>query len=488
MTRLWLDPRVAPDAEALVFGSERLSRGELVDRADARAAGLERAGVRPGEVVAALLANTPEFVASVHALDRLGAILLPLNARLTPRELAHPLRDSGTRWLLHDASALADQARAATRQLDRVTRIPVETLARPGARPVLRGGGLQALLYTSGTTGEPKGAWLGAEALRASAAASSRHLGSRADDRWLACLPLFHVAGLSILLRSARDATTVILKSRFDAQAVTTALDLENITGISLVPTLLARLLEYREGRPAPQTLRCLLLGGGPAPASLLEQAVKLGYPLAPTYGLTEAASQVATARPRPRVDPRGSGFDPLGHGLDPLPGTELRIARDDGSLAAVGETGEIQVKSATVMHGYWNLPAETARAFDRGWLRTGDLGALDERGRLRVFDRRSDLIVSGGENIYPAEIESVLCEHPSVAEAGVRGVPDAEFGSRPLAWFVPRCADNPAPGDLERFCRERLAGYKIPLRYHSVASLPRNASGKLQRHRLEEP
>jgi O-succinylbenzoic acid--CoA ligase len=481
LTRLWLDPRVAPEAEALVFGSERISRGELAARADARAAGLERAGVRPGEVVAALLANTPEFVATVHALDRLGAILLPLNARLTPRELVHPLRDSGTRWLLHDASALAEQARTAACQLDRVTPIPVERISQPGARPVLRGGGLQALLYTSGTTGEPKGAWLGAEALRASAAASSRHLGSRAGSRWLACLPLFHVAGLSILLRSARDATSVILKSRFDAQAVARALGLENVTGISLVPTLLARLLEYREGRPAPQSLRCLLLGGGAAPASLLEQAVKLGYPLAPTYGLTEAASQVATARPRP-------GVDPLGSGLDPLPGTELRIARDDGSVAAVGETGEIQVKSATVMRGYWNRPAETARAFDRGWLRTGDLGALDERGRLRVFDRRSDLIVSGGENVYPAEIESVLCEHPGVAEAGVRGVSDAEFGSRPLAWFVPRRERAPAPGELERFCRQRLAGYKIPLRYHSVASLPRNAAGKLQRHRLEEP
>jgi len=231
----------------------------------------------------------------------------------------------------------------------------------------------------------------------------------------------------------------------------------------------------------APLGLRCVLLGGGGAPATLLEEAVRLGYPLAPTYGLTEAASQVATGRPRP-------GADPLAAGLEPLPGTRLRIVRDDGSPAQSGEPGEIQVKSATLMHGYWNRPAETARAFAGGWLRTGDVGSLDERGRLHVFDRRGDLIVSGGENVYPAEIESVLCEHPGVAEAGVRGVPDEEFGRRPVAWLVQRPADAPEPGELERFCRERLAGYKVPLRFHAVAALPRSASGKLQRQLLEEP
>ncbi len=481
MTGVWLDPGVAPEAEALVSDCERLSRAELAARADALAAGLERAGVGPGEVVAALLANSAEFVASVHALDRLGAILLPLNTRLSEHELSHPLCDSGTRWLLHDSSALAPLAAAAARRARRVSLLPIDGLPRPGERPARGGGGLQALLYTSGTTGQPKGAWLGADALRASAAASTRHLRQHLGGRWLACLPLFHVGGLSILLRSARDATSVVLHRRFEAEAVAAALEREDVTGISLVPTMLARLLAFRDGRPAPHTLRCVLLGGGPAPAALLAQAARLGYPLALSYGLTEAASQVATSRPE-------AGVDPLVRGLDPLPGTELRIVGDDGRPVGTGAVGEIQVKSATLMRGYWNRPVETDRAFAAGWLRTGDLGALDKAGRLHVFDRRSDLIVSGGENVYPAEIESLLCEHPGIAEAGVRGVPDDVFGRRPVAWFVPRQVGAAGPGELERMCRERLAGYKIPLRFHAVSRLPRNATGKLQRQRLEEP
>ena len=481
MSRLWLDPAIAPEAEALAFGAEKVSRAELAARADARAARLERAGVRPGEVVAVLLANTPEFVATVHALDRLGAILLPLNTRLTARELAHPLRDSRTRWLLHDGGELASRAGAAAREVPRVSLLCADASLPAGARPLLAGGGLQALLYTSGTTGEPKGALLGADALRASAAASARHLGSFARGCWLACLPLFHVGGLAILLRAARDATRVRLHERFDPAAVSHALDRADVTAVSLVPTMLGRLLEERAGRPAPRSLRCVLLGGGPAAAALIEQAQKLGYPLAPTYGLTEAASQVATGLPRP-------GADPLRAGLEPLPGTSLRIVRDDGQLAAPGEAGEIQVKGRTLMLGYWGRPAETAQAFDGGWLRTGDVGSLDEQGRLFVLDRRSDLIVSGGENVYPAEIESLLCEHPEVAEAGVRGVPDAEFGQRPVAWLVPRHTSLPDAAELERFCRERLAGYKVPVRFHAASALPRSASGKLQRQRLEEP
>jgi O-succinylbenzoic acid--CoA ligase len=165
-----------------------------------------------------------------------------------------------------------------------------------------------------------------------------------------------------------------------------------------------------------------------------------------------------------------------------------VRITRDDGSVAAPDEPGEIQVRGPTVMRGYWKRPDETRRALDGGWLHTGDVGAVDRGGRLRVFDRRRDLIISGGENVYPAEIEAVLCEHPAVAEAGVAGSTDAEFGRRPIAWVLPRPGQPVEPVALERFCRGRLAGYKVPIRFHAVDELPRSASGKLQRHRLEEP
>jgi len=481
VTPPWLDPAHAPEREALGFASERLARGELARRADAMAAGLERAGAGPGDVVAVLLSGSPAWAAVVHGLDRLGAILLPLNARLTPRELVHPLRDSGTRWLVHDDSPLASLAEDAAREAAGISLLPVDALARAGERAQQSGAGLQALLYTSGTTGEPKGAWLAAGALRASAAASAEHLGVRDDDRWLACLPLFHVGGLSILLRAARDATGVLLHDGFEAAAVSDALDRGGVSHVSLVPTMLERLLAARAGRPAPAGLRCVLLGGGPAAAATLEEAADLGWPLAPTYGLTEAASQVATALP-------SGSREPLRDGLPALPGTALRIVREDGEEAAPGEAGEIQVKGPTLMRGYWNRPEETARTLVSGWLRTGDLGVLDDRGHLHVHDRRSDLIVSGGENVYPAEVEAVLAGHPDLAEAGVRGVPDAEFGSRPVAWCVARADEAPDPAALDRYCRERLAGYKVPVRFHRVAALPRNASGKLQRQRLEEP
>ncbi len=347
------------------------------------------------------------------------------------------------------------------------------------------------LLYTSGTTGRPKGALLSHAALAASADASARHLcashlgvsernlGVSARERWLACLPLFHVGGLSILLRSARHRHPVVLHEQFDPDAVSRSLDGDAITHLSLVPTMLARLLEARGAKPAPETLEAVLLGGGPAAPALLERALALGLPLAPTYGLTEAASQVATLPP-------GAGT-PGRDGLLPLPNTEVRIVGASGEALPAGEVGEITVHGPTLMSGYLGRPEETDRALRDGWLHTGDLGRLDATGRLFVLDRRSDLVVSGGENVYPAEVEAVLAQHSDVAEAGVAGAPDPEFGERPVAFVVPSPSARPDPDQLARFCRERLAGYKVPVRFVFTAELPRNASGKLQRHRLWE-
>jgi O-succinylbenzoic acid--CoA ligase len=291
-------------------------------------------------------------------------------------------------------------------------------------------------------------------------------------------MPLFHVGGLSILLRAALGALPVVVHERFDPEAASHALDTEEITLVSLVPTMLERLLDVRGKRPAPPRLRCVLLGGGPAPRALVERAAELGFPLAPTYGLTEAASQVATLRPT-------GAADPMRDGLEPLPGTELRILAEQGRSAGPGEPGEILVRGPTVMRGYANRPDETRRVLRDGWLHTGDLGHLDTRGRLFVLDRRRDLIVSGGENVYPAEVEAALLEHPDVLEAGVAGVADAAFGRRPAAWLVLRPGRTLATRELERFCRQRLAGYKVPVRYLCVETLPRNAAGKLLRDYL---
>jgi o-succinylbenzoate---CoA ligase len=304
-------------------------------------------------------------------------------------------------------------------------------------------------------------------------------LGEVVAGRWLACMPLFHVGGLSILTRSLRFGGPVRLLPRFDAQEVSDQLDGGDVAGVSLVPTMLSRLLAWRGPRAAPPGLRALLLGGAAAAPELLARARAAGYPVCPTYGLTEACSQVATAAP-----PAAGSATVLP--MRPLDGTQLRIVRD-GCDVAPGTPGEILVRGATVMQGYLHDREATARTLRDGWLHTGDIGCLDGDGGLRVLDRRDDLIVCGGENVYPAEIEAVLLEHPLVADAGVAAVPDADLGARVVAWVVAAAGTALDVEALRSHCRRRLAGFKQPREFRCVEVLPRNAAGKLLRRRLGE-
>ena len=468
-----------PKAPAVTWQGREVSFAALAARAGSAAQRLRALGVGSGDRVAVLMANGPAFVEVLHGAIACGAVLLPVNTRLAPPEIAQLLRDAEPRLLLH-GEALAPLARAACAGCE----VPpgcvevgehfadASVAGNVASEPVSGSDPLVALLYTSGTTGRPKGVMLAASNLRASAEASRHHLGVREGDRWLACLPLFHVGGLSLLLRSVIDGSCVVLHERFDAAAVAAAIDSGEVAFASLVPTLLDRLLRERGERVAPASLRAILLGGAAAPVELLASAERLGFPVATTYGLTEAASQVATRRP-----------GAAGAGLAPLPGTRLRIVTEDGAPCAPDEPGEILVAGEAVMRGYWRRPDETTRALAGGWLHTGDIGLLDAAGDLHVLARRSDLIVSGGENVYPAEVEAVLASHPHVCEVAVAGVPDAEFGARPAAWIV---AERAIGADaLQRFCRARLAGFKVPVAFHFVASLPRNATGKLLRDQL---
>ena len=477
--RVWIDPRVAqtPDAEALRTQRGPLRFRELAVRARRVAGYLHARGVRPGGVVAALLPGGTAFAEWLHGIDRCGATLLPLNLRLATGELAFQLRDAGAGWLVHDAP-FAERARRAARDLD-VCLVPADAPAETDAvePPFVRGDAPLALLYTSGTTGRAKGVELGSESFFHGALASALHMGALPTDRWLACLPLYHVGGLAILLRCCLYGIPAVLHERFDPADLSRAVDREGVTLVSLVPTMLAHWLDERDGRPVPPSLRAVLLGGAAASEGLLERAHRLGVPVLPTYGLTEAASQVATRIP-------GDSMRPLGGRLRPLPGTELRIAREDGRAAAPEEAGEIRVRGPTLMRGYRRLPGATEAALAGGWLRTGDIGVLDADGLLQVLDRRDDLIVSGGENVYPAEVEAVLADHPGVGEVAVGAREDPEYGERPVAWIV-AATRTPSPEELRGFCRERLAGYKVPVAFEFVAELPRSATGKLLRRAL---
>lgn len=490
------------DREALVVEGRSIDYAVLTARSSATAERLQALGVEAGDLVAVLAAPSAAGVALIHAMFDRSFVMLPLNLRLTEREQREALARTHARFLIvaeGGDSALARRLSEAVgcglieflapdaalqQDVEWVSlRAPSDALSNRFAddRARRRMERAALVLQTSGTSGRPKAAVLSLENLIASARASAELLGSCEGDRWLLCLPLYHIGGLSILIRSALLGTSVVLHERFDAPRVASALEEDRITQVSFVATMLAGVMEVRGDRPAPGSLALVLLGGGPASQELLSRARRLEYPLAPTYGLTEAASQIATRPPAAPVADEGD----LAAGLQPMPGVEIRIVDAEGAPVETGCDGEIEVRGPIVMSGYLDDPRATANAIHDGWLATGDVGRLDPKGRLRVLDRRADLIVSGGENVYPAEIESILTTHPEIEDAGVVGVPDEEFGARPLAFIVLRRGVSSAPTDLEAFCRARLARYKIPVEFIEVSELPRTASGKLLRRKL---
>jgi O-succinylbenzoic acid--CoA ligase len=476
---------------ALIAGGRRLSFAELAAEADRMARRLAALGPVPGDRLATLLPNGLEAAVVPHVVSRLGLVLVPLNVRLAPGELAWQLADCGARWLLAAPPTL-ELARQAVERVAGCRLIATEPLD-PGvpaldelpeaAAPLRRAidlGQVHTVVYTSGTTGRPKGALLTYGNHWWSALGSAMNLGALPGDCWLICLPLFHVGGLSILFRSVISGFAALVHERFDPEAVNRAIDEEGVTLLSVVSTMLWRMLEARGERPYPATLRCVLLGGGPAPRPLLEACARLGLPVAQTYGLTETASQVATLAPEDALRKLGSAGKPL------YP-NQVRIVTEEGQEAQPGEVGEILVRGPVVTPGYLNRPEATAAALRDGWLRTGDLGYLDAEGYLSVVERREDLIVSGGENVYPAEVEAALLAHPAVAEAVVVGVPDPEWGQRVVAAVRLAAGATVSAAELQAWCRERLAGYKVPKEIRLVTELPRNATGKLLRRAVRE-
>lgn len=451
-----------PDHPALVMPDCILTYRELDHYTHSLVAHLLSLGVRPRSRIGILLPSCVEYVVLLHALRRINAVAVPLNTRLSASELAYQesfcdliLTESTLGWKAEIVGFVDDYANYKTDN----------DLTQP-----------LACLFTSGTSGKPKLAELSVGAVYHSAIASALRIGHDPDDRWLCTLPLYHIGGLSIIMRAAFYGITVVLLPAFDIQQVNHALDHHAVTLASFVPTMIYRLMASRS--TPPPHLRLVLLGGAAATPDLITRAEAAGFPIATTYGLTEAASQVCTQRPaQTRLKPGSVG--------KPLPFAQIRVLDESGNSSPVGQIGTIHVSAPTLMTRYVDQPEATAKALSEGWLDTGDLGYLDTDGDLWIVQRRSDLIVSGGENIYPAEVETALKHHPSIADAAVIGLPHPEWGQQVAAVLVllPNATLDTAA--LTTFLRQSLAGYKLPRAFRVVEALPQTASGKIERRTL---
>ena len=480
----WLAARTkaSPNALALIIGEHHWSYSELNDLVNASAARL--AGlVQPCQHVGVLLSNSLAFVCLIHALARIGAVLVPLNLRLTNHELTWQLDHSNCALLvtaddmIERVSVLAGHGRRLLHTRDLFDPLNSEDNI---PKSIFRLENPQAIVFTSGTTGRPKGAVLTFANHFWSATSSAFRLGTEKDDRWLSCLPLYHVGGLAVILRSCLYGTAVVLHDRFDEQAISDSLDNQAITLISLVPTMALRLLAFRGDRPWSSSLRHLLLGGAAAPVNLYKRCQELDIPISATYGLTEAASQVATMLPQQTANKPGSAGKPLLF-------TSVDIIDDQGHNLPAGSVGEICVIGPTVMKEYYKDEHETEKILHDGRLHTGDIGYLDEEGDLWLVQRRNDIIISGGENIYPSEVENVFLQHQSVAAVCVVGISDTEWGQRVAAMVQQHRGTSLSGNELLEFGRKKLAGYKLPRIIQFVDQLPQTASGKIHRQLVAE-
>jgi O-succinylbenzoic acid--CoA ligase len=469
MTVSWLQERATatPNAVALRCSERTITFGELEVDAHELAGRLLDSGIKDGDRVAIAADSSIGWVVAFHALDKLRAVAVPLNLRLRQSDHREQMERVGAGAVLFDAdygNKVSSEGMPGTvrvvyeglllgRGLPGRSRTPAVTKSHEPHDQTL------CIVFTSGTTGVGKPVELTRTHLWWGAMGSLLNLGSRADDLWLDCLPLFHVGGLAILVRSILYGTPVWLQPGFDIEQVNDALDSGCVTVVSLVATMLSRLLDARVSRPYPEALRCVLLGGGPIPPSVVERCLHSGIPIAPTFGMTETGSQSATLRPELLAKhPDSAGCALLG--------VDITIDRASGD-----EFGEILVAGPSV-------------AVRHQPFHTGDLGTLDVAGYLRVSDRRQDLIVSGGENVHPTEVESVLLKHPNVRDVGVVGIPDDEWGSAVVAVVVPT-AKKVDVSELEVYCRKHLPTFSCPKAILILNELPRTASGKLLRGQL---
>ena len=498
----WVDhvarhARATPGNVAIRFEGESVTWARLHEMIRSMAAAFAGAGVAKGDRVVILMTNRPEFVAATLAANAAGAIAVPVNFRLAPPEVAYVLEDSGAALVVTDAvlaplatAAAADQALPAP---------PPVLVAGPGLADAGVGAGAGAgdppdagidehdvalIMYTSGTTGRPKGAMLTHLNLLMQAITSIRT--SRLHDDGhvsLVNVPLFHIAGIGSMLVPllTGDVSVIMPTAPFDAAGTLEIIEAEGITDMFGVPAQWQMLCAHPDATRRGRSLRTILWGAAPATVTLLETmaATFPGAGIVSVFGQTEM-SPVTTSLPA------SDAIRKIGSVGKPIPTIEARIVDELMNDVPPGEVGEIVYRGPTLMAGYWNNPAATEEAFAGGWFHSGDLVRADDEGFLYVVDRKKDMIISGGENIYCAEVENVLSAHPAVADIAVIGTKHQRWGETPIAVVVPADpAAPPALADLTGWARGKLAAYKHPTGIVILDQLPRNAAGKVRKHDL---
>ena len=459
------------------------------DAAAARVATLlEQAGVEPGDRVGVMLPNTPAFAIVFYGIIYRGAVAVPMNPLLKAREVTFYLSNSGAKALFgtpafaNEASAGADEVGAQCWIVDDAGLLDLIAGLPEQEAPVERGADdVAVILHTSGTTGKPKGAMLTHGNLGRNAEVSVRTLVETGpDDVVMGCLPLFHVFGLTCGLNvSVASAATLTLLPRFDPAKALDIIARDRVTIFEGVPTMYAAMLHLPDADPAKTaTLRLCASGGAAMPVEIMRGfEEKFGCVIIEGYGLSETSPVASFNHPNRERKPGSIGT--------PIEGVEMRLIDDDWNTVVDDTIGEIAIRGHNVMKGYWNKPEATAETMRDGWFRTGDMARVDDDGYYFIVDRKKDLIIRGGYNVYPREIEEVLHEHPAVAEVAVIGIPDATLGEEVGAAVALKPGASATPEELRSWARDRVAAYKYPRQVWLVDALPKGPTGKILRREV---
>lgn len=487
--------RRIPDSPALVFGERRLTYGELDAHVDRTALALARLGLAKGERFALMASNSDAFVITFYAALRLGAVFVPINPASAAPELRYLLEDSGASVFIYDSalgatveSALAGGLPPTTRKvlsLRELASLAADCARNCGELPGVVSESDDALImYTSGTTGKPKGALFDHHRVMWTAVNCIGSCGMRVGDRFLHVAPLYHAAELGIMLIPGTivGATHVVMAG-FNPAKVLDALEQERITMFFGVPTMFQFLV--RQPAAAQRDLwawRTGLFGAAPMPANAVEQLISTW----PHVNFMQLCGQTEAGPGGIYCDVEQVKARPDASGRQALLFTEARVVDPAGSDVPAGGIGELVLRGETIMKGYWNKPAETAQTIRDGWLHTGDLARLDADGYMTLVDRLKDMIITGGQNVYSVEVEGALAAHPNISDVAVVGRPHPDYGESIVAVVTPREGTTVTLEDLKEFCADKIARYKIP---HDLVlgPVPRNPSGKILKHQLRE-